>query len=295
VVGSANMDLVVRVPRFPSAGETLIAIDTQYFPGGKGANQATAIGRLGGNVALLAKVGDDAFGHSLIDRLQSNGVDISAISIERTEPTGVAVINVDDQGENTIVVSAGANARLGADDVSHHMPGLFATAVLIQNEIPLAAIRQAAEDPALTIYNPAPAAQLPADVYPLFDWITPNESETFILTGIRPVDVDSCIAAATALLDRGVSNVALTLGARGSFYASEGLATMVPTIEVNAIDTTAAGDAFNGALAHFLTTGLRPVEAVRLANCAGALATTKFGAQSSMPTLQEVMEAAGSP
>ena len=292
LVGSANMDLVVRTHRFPGPGETLQGLGFKTFTGGKGANQAAAAGKLGAKVGLIAKVGTDAFGDQLVDALAESGVDTSFILRETECSTGVALITVDDSGQNTIVVAPGANALLAPSDVQSGLDRVDFSVLLAQLEIPLETVVAASNFAAnrTFILNPAPAKELASDLLCHVDYLTPNETEAHILTGILPVDEETCIASAATLLDRGVKNVLFTLGAKGSFLANSRGGHHFPSIEVNPVDTTGAGDAFNGAFAFFLAKG-EPVErAISLANIVGALSTTKLGAQASMPSIEEVLK-----
>jgi ribokinase len=294
VVGSANMDLVVHTPRFPAAGETLLGGRFETFPGGKGANQAVAIGKLGGSVDFLAKLGSDAFGDALLASLTDAGVDTKLLLRTDGHPSGVAVITVDEGGQNTIVVAPGSNMNLSPEEVEAATYGGYAI-YLAQLEVPIesvAALAAARPADAPFVLNPAPARALSDDLLSRTTYLTPNQSETQFLTGQFPTDDASCLAAAAPLLDRGVENVIITLGAHGSFLANQRGGRHFPTLNVRAVDTTAAGDAFNGALAHFLAQGREIKNAIPLANCAGALAATKPGAQAGMPTWDEFLYAA---
>jgi ribokinase len=292
LVGSANMDLVVHVDRFPNPGETLRGDEFQSFPGGKGANQACAVGRLGGSAGLLAKLGVDGFGDALVNSLISAGVAEDWILRDPSAPTGVALITVGPSGENTIVVSPGTNDLITPDDVSAALGSTTFKVLLTQLEIPLPAVEAAAQHRkhALFILNPAPARELPDSLLQQVDFITPNETEAHMLTGIFPADDSSCRACTKALLSRGVKNVILTLGENGSFWANREDAMRFPSIQVSPVDTTGAGDAFNGALAHFLSMGESIPQAIRYANVTGALSTTKPGAQASMPSWEAVQK-----
>jgi ribokinase len=288
VVGSANMDLVTRVPRFPLPGETVLGSRFATFTGGKGANQACAIARLGGRPRFIGKVGNDSFGLQIISSLRQAGVDTSNVFAEQDLVTGTAMITVTESGDNTIVVAAGANGRVDPDFVNERMAQFEFQTVLMQLETPIPTVMEIIRKGKLAILNPAPATVLPHEIYDDLDWITPNETETERLTGVTPCDPNSCRQAAQWFLDRGVRNVVITLGAKGSYLYNGEIDTHCPTIEVKAIDTTAAGDAFNGALAMFLNEGRNPQNAVLIANRAGALATTKLGAQASLPTRDEL-------
>jgi len=289
LVGSANMDLVVRTHSFPAPGETLQGLGFQTFAGGKGANQAVAAGKLGAKVGILAKLGNDPFGDQLTASLLGAGVKVDYLLRDPTESTGVALITVDDSGQNTIVVAPGTNALLTPFEVNTLKDVQFAV-LLAQLEIPLETVIAASVlAKGSFILNPAPARELPNELFALVDYLTPNETEAVALTGILPADDGSCLACARVLLDRGVKNVLFTLGSNGSYLANAAGGSHFPSIKVNPIDTTGAGDAFNGAFAYFLSKGEQVQRSIHLANVAGALATTKAGAQASMPTLQEVL------
>jgi ribokinase len=307
VVGSLNADLVVRAPRFPQPGETISGEDLQVIPGGKGANQAVAAVRHGAQVSMLGRVGNDGFGDFLLDNLKENNVDISRIQRDEAS-TGTAIIVVDSNGQNSIVLSAGANGNVTAEDVEN---ASFADhkLLLLQLEIPtptvLAATRRAREHGLSVILNPAPAKELPDELISLVDYLIPNETELNLLTGIEVNDIPSAELAAKSLLARGVKHVIVTLGSKGALIVNKERITTVDAYPVDVVDTTAAGDAFIGGFAyqllesanllgnlqeHTLTGTRAPVlqKAVRYACACGALATTKFGAQPSLPTKEEI-------
>ena len=295
VIGSLNMDLVIGVPRMPLAGETIQGRDFQTIPGGKGANQAAAAAKLGGQVAMVGRVGDDVFGPGLIENLNRQGVDTGAIKIDSEAATGVALIIVDEAGENSIVVSAGANGRVSIEDVAG-IEGLLRQArlLLLQHEVPLAtvayAIDMAARHRVRVILNPAPAQPVSPELLSRVDYVVPNESEARILTGLEVKDLTTATAAGRRLLDYGVPVVIITLGEQGALLVTEQGTSHVPARQVKAVDTTAAGDAFIGGLAAALVKGFPLREAVRYATCAGTLATTVFGAQTSLPSEARVQE-----
>jgi len=291
LVGSANMDLVIRTQRFPQPGETIPGLSFQTFAGGKGANQAVAAGKLGAKARLLAKLGQDAFGDELIRSLSGNGVDTGLVLRHLTEATGVALITLDTTGQNTIVVAQGTNALLTPEDVSAGLGSCDFQILLVQLEIPMESVIAASKfhNGRIFILNPAPAAAVADEVLSRVDYLTPNETEAHALTGILPTDDASCLSAARILLDRGVKNVIFTLGARGSYLANQLGGRHFPSISVAPVDTTGAGDAFNGAFARFLSRGDEVERAIHLANIAGAITATRLGAQASMPTLKEVI------
>ena len=288
VVGSLNADLVVRAPHFPQPGETISGDDLKIIPGGKGANQAVAAARQGVSVAMLGRVGKDSFGPFLLDSLKSDSVDITNVHADDSA-TGTAIIIVDANGQNSIVLSAGANDKVSAKDIGSLK--LEANVLLLQLEIPLETVIHAAkwgrQKGMTVILNPAPARQLPDELISNIDYLLPNETELNLLTGVPVNDLPSAEHAAEVLLDRGAKNVIVTLGSKGALFASNNQVTQVNAYKVAAVDTTAAGDAFIGGFASALLRGTKIEEAVKYANACGALATTKFGAQPSLPTKEE--------
>lgn len=286
VVGSANMDLVYRVPALPLPGQTLLASSYQTHPGGKGANQAVAAARLGADVQFCGALGSDGFGDSLFSSLSAAGVKLDTL-VRTEDSTGNAAIFVADGGQNMILVAPNANAQVTAAQVESAAQQIHPVVTLAQCEIPVDAILAAAKTANRFILNPAPAIELPDAIFPLCWLVTPNETEAQALTGVLPEDEASCEAAATALMAKGCENVVITLGAKGCYVAQASERYFVAAETVQAIDATAAGDAFSGSLAHFIASGKSLEEAVRLAGKVAALSTTKSGAQPSMPTLSE--------
>jgi ribokinase len=288
ILGSINMDLLVQTPRLPAAGETLIGNTFLTAPGGKGANQAVAAARLGCSVFMFGRVGNDVFGDALRKSLIKNRVDVNGVTTESESSSGVAVIAVDDHAENSIVVVPGANGRVGAEDVERMSRVLSRVDVLLlQLEIPmdavLAAARVARQNGVTVILDPAPAQPLPAKLYELTDIITPNEVEAGTLSGFPVHNREDAAQAAKILQERGVPQVIIKMGAQGAYFANGNSNRFFPAYSVKAIDTVAAGDAFNGAFAVALSEKKPFPEAIRWGMAAGALATTKSGAQPSMP------------
>jgi ribokinase len=293
VVGSVNTDMVVKGKRLPAPGETVTGGQFILAGGGKGANQAVAAARLGGRVTLVAKVGQDMFGDQSIAQYQREGIITEGIIRDPDHATGVALILVDEKAENSISVASGANHALTPAEVEKALPLIRdADLLMLQMEIPTDCVRKAAELASAAgvpvILNPAPASPLDASVLRLVTYLTPNETEAEGLTGIAVNDEESAYAAAKKLLDMGVKNVTITLGAKGALAVNAEGKHLVSSVSVNAIDTTAAGDAFNGGLACAVASGKPFLEAVRQANLVGALAVTKLGAQPSLPTAEEL-------
>lgn len=288
VFGSINMDLVARTPRLPAPAETLTGYEFFTAPGGKGANQAVAAARLNTPTKMIGRIGDDSFGAELRRHLSAAGVDISAVLTDQSTSSGVAIIAVDDTAQNSIIIVPGANGRLGPPDIDRLAGPLTGIEVLLlQLEIPLEATMaaaQLAQQRGITvILDPAPARKLPPDVYGLIDIITPNEVEAGQLVDFPVKTREEATLAATTLVDRGVRTAIIKMGAQGVVYASRETTGFVPAFKVKAIDTVAAGDAFNGGLATALVEGQPLPLAVRWGAAAGALSTTKRGAQPSMP------------
>lgn len=288
VVGSLNIDIAVPVPHLPAPGETVAGSEHFRTLGGKGANQAVAAARLGRSVAIVGRLGRDAEGGACAEGLARDGVDTTYVAHDADVPTGVALIAVDPTGENSIVVGPGSNAHLSVDDV-HAARDLLAEAkvTLVQLEIPLDAVRAAVQLAGGTVVlNPAPAQPLAKDILQRVDVLVPNEIELAMLAA-RPAETEDEFVAAARLLD-GPGAVAVTLGERGAFVVTENDAVHVPAPRVEAIDTTAAGDAFCGALADALVRGTDLVDAARWAVAAAAVSVTRRGAQPSLPTAEEV-------
>jgi ribokinase len=289
VFGSINMDLVTKTPRLPIAGETLQGYEFFTVAGGKGANQAVAAARLGVSTHMVGRLGDDDFGCQLLASLQGAGVRTDRVLVDRATNSGVAVITVDDAGENNIIIVAGANGHVNRQDVEYFTDLLpEAAALLLQFEVPMPAVLAAAQTArqagVLVILDPAPArADIPPELYPLVDIITPNEIEASQLVGF-PVDGQEAAAKASAeLRQRGAGTALVKLGDRGVFCDAGEETFFVPAFPVRAVDTVAAGDAFNGGLAAALAEGLPLRDAVVWGAAAGAICATKAGAQPSLP------------
>lgn len=293
VIGSINTDMVIKAQTFPLPGETLLGGDFFMFPGGKGANQAVAAARLGGQVAFVARIGNDVFGKQSLSQFGKEGIQTRYISTDPEAPSGVALITVDAKGENTIVVAPGANNRLSESDVDRALADLSDVDVaLLQLEIPLAtaiyAIQRLGEAGKRVILNPAPAQRLPDDLFAHLYLITPNQTEAQILTGVRVTDEASALQAASVLRQKGVQQVVLTMGSVGAFVLTEAGHVLLPAPVVEAVDTTAAGDVFNGALAVAVADGVPIEQAVTYACQAAAVSVTRLGAQASAPYRGEV-------
>ena len=291
VLGSTNTDMVVSGAKIPVPGETVCGGSFMMNPGGKGANQAVAVNRLSaqkGACIFIAKVGDDLFGRDTAVRMAKEGVDARLV-VDRRNASGTALILVDRKGQNCISVALGANGALLPEDVKKFAKDIqSADALLLQLETPLETVLWAAQTAHAkqvpVVLNPAPAAKLPKELYKCLDWITPNETEAELLTGVKVTDLASAQKAEAALKRRGVANVVITMGAKGCYAAGR----IHPCVKVKAVDTVAAGDTFNGAFVVALAEGKSVDEAVAFAQKASAIAVTRPGAQSSVPFRKEV-------
>lgn len=293
VVGSANVDMVVKADHFPAPGETILGGNFQMFSGGKGANQAVASAKLNTKTYFIGKMGNDMFREKLISEMSKDGVELEDLIIDNKLSTGIALITVDTKGENSIVVASGSNMNLTGDDVAKHI-SVFkkVNIVLTQLEIPIDTVMKtaelASENGCLFILNPAPAKELPEKLLKLTNYITPNKGELELLTSLRITSFGEIQNAAMRLIDKGVGNVIVTLGEKGVLYVTEDKIKHIEGNKVKVIDTTGAGDAFNGALASALSEGMEIEEALRFANKAASLSVTRMGAQSSMPGFEEL-------
>lgn len=296
VVGSINLDLVATADHVPLPGETIIGKDFRTFYGGKGANQAVGVARLGYPVSMLGNIGDDSFGSALKNALRHAGVGVNSVRSVKGS-SGVALINIGSDGQNNIVVIPGANGKLLPKDIAAHAALLRkAGMILAQLEIPLITLETlgafAHRYNIPLMLDPAPARELPSGLLQVTAWITPNESETRILCGLpatEPVTPSTAARCAELLLERGPKNVVIKMGAQGAYLATaDGLRQMSPAFDVKAVDSTAAGDAFNAGLAVSLLSGKKPLEAARYAAAVAAISVTRNGAQPSMPSSREV-------
>ena len=293
VVGSSNTDMTIRLGRIPRPGETLLGGEFLMAAGGKGANQAVGAARSGGRVSLVARVGADMFGDQALAGLREDRINLAHVYRDRKAASGVALIFVGERGENSIAVASGANARLSPADVKSARGVIAAASVLLlQLEVPLASVQAAAllgaRSGAQVILNPAPARALPDSLLRRVSILTPNETEAAMLTGISVRGAGAAARAAERLRARGVPTVIVTLGARGALLASEDGTRIVPGFKVRAVDTTAAGDIFNGALAVALAEEQPLLQAVRFASAAAAISVTRRGAQQSAPQRREI-------
>lgn len=295
VLGSVNADHVLQVPSFPRPGETLIGGNYQVIPGGKGANQAVAAARLNADIGFIACVGDDPFGINIRQDFEKDGINIDGVVVAENTPTGIAMIQVSATGENSICLSAEANDKLDCAQIEPHLDKIRgAKYLLTQLETPIEGIKYAAkvakESGTQVILNPAPARPLSNELLACIDVITPNETEAEILTGVTVTDDASAHQAALALHDKGIETVMITLGAKGVWLSHSGEGNqgeLIPGFRVEATDTTAAGDTFNGALVTGLLEEMPLEKAIKFAHAAAAISVTRFGAQTSIPSRQE--------
>lgn len=293
VVGSSNTDMVVKSQKLPAPGETIIGGTFLMNPGGKGANQAVAAAKLGANVTFVSKTGNDIFGKQAIQGFQREGINTDFVFTDLENPSGVALILVDAKGENSIAVASGANGNLQISEVEKAIGQIMPNdTVLFQLEIPIRtvefSIKKCFERGAKVILNPAPAQTLDESVFKYLDIITPNETEAELLTGIKVIDLNTAEQAALILHEKGVKNVIITLGSRGAYLHNETINHLIPAPIVEATDTTAAGDVFNGALAVALSEGQDLEQAISFACRAAAISVTRMGAQASAPKRSEI-------
>jgi ribokinase len=293
VVGSMNMDISAAVPRLPACGETILARGININPGGKGANQAVAAARLGAQVSLIGRVGNDSYGASLLESLKESEVDVNLVVRDEELPTGMALINVAQGGANTIVVYPGANGGCVPADIESADDAISgASAMILQLEIPMnvveAGLVRGKERGLITILNPAPARAIPESVLKLVDVLVPNESEAELLTGIKVESCEDALRCGRKLREKGPCHVITTLGDKGAAYVGPGQEMIIPAFEVDAVDSTGAGDTFVGALAVAMIEGMDPRAATRFACAAGGLTASKQGAMSAIPCRADV-------
>jgi len=295
VIGSSNTDMIIKMDKIPAPGETVLGGEFTIAAGGKGANQAVAAARAGGQVGFVACVGDDMFGEQALQGFAKDSINTEYVFKDKQQPSGCALIFVDKDGENSIAVASGANARLTPKHIDLAKDKIISSEILImQLETPLDTAKhtaQLASDNGIpVILDPAPAQQLDDDMLKRISILTPNENEAELLTGIPVEDEESADKAASYLLAKGIDTVLITLGSRGTFIATEKIREMIAGLKVTAVDSTAAGDVFNGALAVSLSEKTPLIDAVRFANTAAALSVTKLGAQPSAPLRKEIEE-----
>jgi len=294
VIGSSNTDMVIKSKKLPLPGETILGGTFLMNPGGKGANQAVAAARLGGNVTFVTKIGNDLFGSEAVALFSNENIDTRYIIKDPDNPSGVALITVDENGENSIVVAPGSNSKLTAYDIEEEVFETKPTDIFVmQLEIPIGTVEFIAQKTSgkgnRVILNPAPARQLSDDLLSCLFLITPNETEAEQISGIKVIDLSTAEKAATIIRKKGVKNVIITMGASGAYLQSDGVSKMIHVVPVKAIDTTAAGDVFNGAIAVAMSEGMDLENAVLFANKAASISVTRMGAQSSAPYRKEIL------
>ncbi|WP_053955481.1 ribokinase [Inediibacterium massiliense] len=293
VIGSMNMDLVANVDHMPKTGETIIGKSFEEIPGGKGANQAVAMARLGGQVNMIGKLGDDGFGKTLLKGLQKDEISVEGVQIEENTPSGVALITVSKEAHNSIIVVPGANFKLKKEDIDRNIQIIKESDFLVlQLEVPIDTVKHSlkrAKDLGVyTILNPAPAQKLDKSIIENVDLLIPNETELEILSGIEINNEEDVIKASKSLIEKGVESLIVTLGEKGSMYIDEKGFKKFKAHKVKAVDTTAAGDSFIGGVCVSLSEGKTIEEAIGYGSKVGALTVTKKGAQSSLPYKEEI-------
>lgn len=295
VIGSSNTDMVIKTEKLPAPGETILGGTFLMNPGGKGANQAVAAARLGGKVTFITKRGNDLFGNQAVGLLMREGIDTQYIVKDMEYPSGVALITVDSSGENSIVVAPGSNGNLSETDIPEKIFGTGKFQILLlQLEIPMKTVEYIADIASASgikvILNPAPASTLSDNLLKNTWLITPNETEAEAISGVNITDVKSAAHAASVIQKRGVKKVIITMGETGAYVSAEEFTGLIPGIKVNPVDTTAAGDVFNGALAVGLSEGNSLQDAVVFANKAASISVTRMGAQASAPYRTEIQQ-----
>ncbi len=302
ILGSINMDEVVGCNEMPKVGETILADNFKKVPGGKGANQAVAARRMGLEVFMIGKIGDDSNGEVLLNALKKDGINTEYVFKDENNSTGVAIIFVDSHGNNSIAVVAGSNMTITSEDLANSQNAIKNSKILISQfetpiDITIEAFKFARENGVVTLLNPAPAREIPDELLKYTDIIVPNETEAETLTGIKVSDIETAKTAANKFLEKGAKYVIITLGEKGAAIVSKNCSTLVPANKVVAVDTTAAGDSFIGGLSRILSTldlSFESLEkAVKFANKVSAIVVTKEGAQTSIPTFDEVVKTYG--
>jgi ribokinase len=294
IAGSSNTDMVIKTHNFPAPGETILGGRFLMNAGGKGANQAVAAARLGGRVTFVGKIGDDIFGKQAVQQLEDEGINVDFVTVDPENPSGVALITVDKKGENSIVVAPGSNGTLSPADFDKAIAELQDSEfVLMQLEIPIPTVEHIASlasgKQKKVVLNPAPAAVLSDELLQNLYIITPNETEAELLTGIKVTDEQTALKAASVLHDKGVEIVIITMGSAGAFLLKDGKSEIISAPKVEAVDTTAAGDTFNGALVVALSEGKTIQVSIAFANQAASISVTRIGAQSSVPFRKEIL------
>ncbi|MCB2339624.1 ribokinase [Clostridium estertheticum] len=299
ILGSINMDMVVSIDRMPLVGETIFSENFKLAHGGKGANQAVASRRLGAEVYMIGKIGQDSNGLQIVNALEKEGINVNSIFNDEVKPTGTAIITVDNKGDNSIIVVAGANMALNLEEIDKCKEVIASSDIIVAQfetpiEVTMEAFKFAKENGVITILNPAPAKKIPKELFAYTDIIVPNETEATTLTGVNVQDLESAKQAANSFLDNKVKYVIITLGHMGAAVISKQEAVLIPAYKVNAIDSTAAGDSFIGAITTKLTKSnlniKTLVEAVKFANKVSAIVVQREGAQASIPFLNEINE-----
>ncbi|PWK25198.1 ribokinase [Arcicella aurantiaca] len=293
VIGSSNTDMVIKSSKLPAAGETIIGEDFLMNAGGKGANQAVASAKLGGDIIFVSKVGNDIFGKQAIEGFEEVGINIDFVFVDDKNPSGIALILVDEKGENSISVASGANANLHFPEVEKALQNITeGDIVLIQLEIPISTIEETIKfchhKKATIILNPAPAQKIDESVFPYISFITPNETEAELLTGIKVTDLETAKLASEEFHKKGIENVIITLGSKGAFLHNSKTQKLISSPIVKAVDTTAAGDVFNGALTVALSKDVVLEQAIEFACKVASISVTRMGAQASAPLLAEI-------
>ncbi|MFC2136808.1 ribokinase [Bacteroidota bacterium] len=293
VLGSTNTDMVIKTDHLPLPGETILGGTFFMNPGGKGANQAVAAARLGGKVIFISKTGDDIFGKQAVQNFDNEGINTTYMNTDPDNPSGVALITVDSNAENCIVVAPGSNGTLNEQDVNKAKSKIENSSILLmQLEVPISTVIHAAKigssNGVKVILNPAPACKIPDELYKHLEIITPNETEAELLTGVKVTNKETAREAALVLKSKGVKTVIITMGSKGAYVFNDEISEIIPAPKVNAVDTTAAGDVFNGALSVAISDNLEIIKAIEFASKAAAISVIRLGAQTSAPYRKEI-------